>query len=58
MSEKPILTAGEVAAKIRCDPKTLRKQVREGRCAVAPIQGMKPPKWRAVDVDKFLAGGE
>jgi hypothetical protein len=49
-------TGKETAEKLRLDPKTLRKYVREGVCPVAPLPGIKPPRWRASEVDAYVAG--
>lgn len=51
-----LYTAKETAQKLALDPKTLRKYVREGVCPVAPIPGINPPRWRASDVDAYVAG--
>lgn len=53
---KSILSGLEVCKRIDIDPKTLRKRVKENTFPVPPIPGTKPPKWRAVDVDTFVAG--
>lgn len=56
MTDKPILNVRETCDVLACDPKTLRKRVKQG---VYPpyIPGSKPPKWRAADVHAFVAAG-
>lgn len=55
---KPLLNIKELAERLACSRGTIHNMLRAGTLPVAPVQGMKPPKWRAVDVDAFLAGRE
>jgi len=54
---KPLLNGKQTAERLCITDKTLRTWLRQGTCPVAPIPGMKPAKWRAADVDAWIAGG-
>lgn len=54
-SAKKILNCKDVSGLTNISVQKLRATVRNGCCPVAPIPGMKPPKWRASDVDAFCA---
>lgn len=54
---KPVFYTGlQAAEKLKLSPKTLRKYVAQGICPVMPLPGFKPPRWRASDVDAYVAG--
>lgn len=53
-----LLTVTAYAKRMRITRAAVYKQLADGRCLVAPIVGIKPPKWRSVDVDALLFGGE
>lgn len=53
---KPLLTATEAAHLLGLDRKTLRIQAREDRAPVAPVAGMKPFRWRRVEVEAWVRG--
>lgn len=60
MAHSPLklLNIKQLAERLVVPTVTLRYWLRVGRCPIAPIEGMKPPKWRVSDVDAFLAGRE
>lgn len=58
---KPLLNIKQLAERLACSRGTIHNMLRAGTCPIAPVVGMKPPKWRAVDVDAFISardGGE
>lgn len=55
MSQSPILiNISQLAKRLVVSRRTIHNWLRAGTCPVAPVQGMKPPKWRAADVEAFI----
>lgn len=53
-SQKTMLNSRETAKAIGVDRKTLRKWVKEGRCPIAPIDGLYPHRWFVADVAEWV----
>lgn len=54
-----LLNIKQLAEKLVVGRTTIHYWLKHDRCPVAPVVGMKPPKWRVSDVDAFLtARGE
>jgi hypothetical protein len=51
-----ILNIKQLAERLGKPTVTVRYWLRVGKCPIPHIEGMKPPKWLAADVDAFLAG--
>lgn len=55
MTHSPqLLNATETAKRLGVPVVTLRYWLRHGRSPVPPVDGMKPPKWKTVEVEAFL----
>lgn len=53
----PLLSCKQTAEKLDITERTLRNWLKRGICPVPPIPGMKPAKWRTVDVERWIVGG-
>lgn len=51
-----LLNTLKTADKLGVTPKTLRNWLKSGKCPVAPVPGMKPPRWRSAEIETFLTG--
>jgi predicted site-specific integrase-resolvase len=51
----PLLNMLDFADALGVTRWTVRNWLNAGTCPVAPVESMKPPKWRRVDVAAFLA---
>ena len=57
MSEnRKLLNIKQLAERLSMPVTTLRYWLRHDRCPIPHIEGTKPVKWLASDVDKFLKG--
>ena len=56
---KKTFTLTELAEYLKGDfcKRTLERMIADGRFPVEPIKGIKPRRWRKIDVDKWLNGG-
>lgn len=55
MSKSPqILNVQQLAERLGVTRRTVHNWLRSGNLPIPNIVGMKPPKWRVVDVEEFL----
>lgn len=55
MSAQNLLKIKDLAERLGVTRQTIHNMLRSGRLPVLPIEGMKPPRWRASDVDAWLS---
>lgn len=53
---EPLLNLKKYAEKMHITRQAVHYQLSKGSCAVQPIAGIRPPKWRVADVDAYFAG--
>ena len=56
MRRKPFLNASEVAKRTGYKRRSFYNAVKDGRFPIKPVEGMKPLKWHAHEIEAFVRG--
>ena len=55
MANKDVLFIGEIAEKLRCSVKTIRRRIQDGSFPLTPLPGIDAAyRWSAADVQRWL----